>query len=166
MAGLTRIVAPTALYLLLGACGSTDAISSSPTPTTAGSATAPPTVISPSATPSPIPDCPREIPKPAGTGPVGAFVPSDPSEVLVCRYEHPTWKLTARRVIPRSETTRLAAELNRAEEPERGFHCPATSVWEAWVFRGIPQAVVNAGWCNLVVGKGRAVKAPLGWFMP
>jgi hypothetical protein len=68
-------------------------------------------------------------------------------------------------VLPRSEAIRLSAELNRAEEPEPGFKCPATSVWEAWVFRGgAPQVVVKAGWCNLVVGQDRAVKAPLGWF--
>lgn len=168
MAGLNRAVAFTALCLLLGGCGNTDEISSSPTPTTADGATVPPAQMSPSstATPSFISDCPREMPKPSGTDPAGAFVPSDPVDVLVCRYEHPTWKLTGRRVLPRSEATRLAAELNRAEEPERGFHCPSTLVWEAWVFRGASQVVVKAGWCNLVVGQGRAVKAPLGWFTP
>jgi hypothetical protein len=106
---------------MLAACENADTIPSISTPPPTGGSTVPSTEVSssPSSTPSTISDCPGEVPEPSGTGPGGAFVPSDPSDVLVCRYEHPTWKLTVRRVLPRSEAIGSAAEPNRAEEPER-----------------------------------------------
>ncbi|TCO44926.1 heat shock protein HslJ [Kribbella antiqua] len=118
----------------------------------------------PTGTPSIITECPREVvPEAFGAGPDGAFVPPNPTDVLVCRYEFPDLRLTERRVIPRTEAVKLAAELNRAEGPPRGYKCPAPALWEAWVFRGASQVVVKAGWCNVVVGQTRNVKTPPGW---
>jgi hypothetical protein len=161
MAGLIRFVASAALCLIVGACRDADLAGPGSTPPPSREASSTPT-----GTPPPIADCPREVPEPSGAGPGGAFVPSDPSDVLMCRYEWEraaTWNLTVSRVLPHSEAIRLAAELNRAEGPEPGFKCPATTVWEAWVFRGESQVVVKAGWCNLVVGHDRTIKRPPGW---
>lgn len=153
--------------LLLGGCSflradpATPSTSpSSATPSLAAS-DAPTLSVSPSATePQPaLASCPPILPEPSGSGPSGAFVPPDPTDVLVCRYNRAS-KLLTSRVLPHTPAVGLATDLNHAKPANQAIRCPAPATWTVWIFRGSTQAIVKAGWCNHVISATRTITLP------
>lgn len=149
--------------LVLGGCGSTDAGSGPSSASSASSVSA--SSPSPGLSASPVPTevrvsaCPATMPEPAGTGPAGAFVPPNPDDVLVCRYNRAS-KLVSAKVLPATLARGLATDLNTAKAADPAIRCPAPTSWLIWIFRGTTQATVKAGWCNHVIGESRAVTLP------
>lgn len=152
------LVVSAGLLLLLAGCASPDTDSVSAPPISSG----PSATLSPVSTPTPVrvPSvCPSTMPEPSGVGPAGAFVPPNPTDALVCRYNRAS-KLVSGRVLPHTLAVGLATDLNHAKPANPAIRCPAPTTWTIWIFRAPTPVTVKAGWCNQVIGPTRAITLP------
>ena len=155
---MSKLIA--AFCLLLAGCSTATPSASAPSASSPSASSGTPSLTPRTSVSPPVTaGCPKTMPEPSGTGPAGEFVPPNPTDALVCRYDRAS-KLETARTLPHTLAVGLAADLNNAKPADPGIRCAAPTTWTIWIFRGPTPATVKAGWCNHVIGESRTVTLP------